>query len=909
MSNIFDEFAVPKPVEDVALDSITLSQPRGFKVPNKFPTLSMPYRIAIIGEAPGEDEEHCGEPFVGMSGKLLTGMLSKAGIVRDACFIGNICQYRPVENDISNFSREGDEITEGLTQLKDDLQRFAPNICLLLGKTALWAFAGHDGIGNWRGSLGFSPEWGYKYISAYHPAACLRQYDWTAYLWFDLLKCKGEALTPIYTPPQYNFKVNLSFEDLLQELTNAQADQLLVSSDIEGYWDNLKCISFAKSRTDAFIVPFTHANGSSFWTEDQEVELWTALAKVLSDPNVPKVWQNGLYDRFAIQYGHKITVRGNVDDTMLKWAEWLCELEKGLDVQASILTKQPYWKVGRKALTDEEFFTYCCVDAVVTYEINEKLNSRLDPAQTAHYQFNNTLLNPILYMELKGIKYDTKLANKRLRETNQSIYTLQARLDAIAGFGISKDINRDTLRGRVCEVMCYKKDGTTPKKEFQDDFDKVIKIVLDPAAFTDEVVGYINIACKWSMNIKSNNFKKFIYTTLNLPKQYDPKTKALTTDYEALLKISKKQPHEAVTLALELGELRTRSQMLEIHADPDGRIRCGYNIVGTETGRITCYTSPTGSGYNLQTIPDTNNLKKVGNPLREGLRNLFVADEGYYLFQCDLKGSDGWTVGAHLAALGDPTMLEDLKADIKPAARICFMLRHGNDSLRGKDRKEVKELLKEIAKDSWDYFACKCGIWGTCYTMGYRKVDDLILVQSEGMVSLGAQKAQAFQQAVFSVYNIHLWHRWMERKLREKPELVSPNGHKRRFFGRAAQILGQALAHEPQVNTTYATNKAAFRLWTDPDNKMVLGPELRSTLPTMQSTGANSNRCVSLRIQPLHQVHDALIGQFRIEDTDFAKSKLHEWFNNPIQIAKTTLIIPFSGTYGESWGSQDVGKI
>jgi DNA polymerase I-like protein with 3'-5' exonuclease and polymerase domains len=59
-----------------------------------------------------------------------------------------------------------------------------------------------------------------------------------------------------------------------------------------------------------------------------------------------------------------------------------------------------------------------------------------------------------------------------------------------------------------------------------------------------------------------------------------------------------------------------------------------------------------------------------------------------------------------------------------------------------------------------------------------------------------------------------------------------------------------------------------------------------------------------LRIQPLHQVHDSLIGQFKFEDKDWAISKLKEYFNNEIQIAKTKLTIPFAGTYGPNWGDQ-----
>jgi hypothetical protein len=66
---------------------------------------------------------------------------------------------------------------------------------------------------------------------------------------------------------------------------------------------------------------------------------------------------------------------------------------------------------------------------------------------------------------------------------------------------------------------------------------------------------------------------------------------------------------------------------------------------------------------------------------------------------------------------------------------------------------------------------------------------------------------------------------------------------------------------------------------------------------------------VSLRIQPLHQVHDALIGQFKIEDTTWAISRIKQYFANEIVIAGIPITIPFGGSYGESWGNLTVGEI
>src|SRR5690349_5442868 len=91
-------------------------------VPNEKPRITnTPYKIAIIGEAPGSDEIAQGRPFVGFSGQRLNDFLSRYKILRDACFIGNICQHQPPGNKIASFDWNGKEIQDGLKRLKDDL--------------------------------------------------------------------------------------------------------------------------------------------------------------------------------------------------------------------------------------------------------------------------------------------------------------------------------------------------------------------------------------------------------------------------------------------------------------------------------------------------------------------------------------------------------------------------------------------------------------------------------------------------------------------------------------------------------------------------------------------------------------------------------------------------------------------
>lgn len=322
--------------------------------PNRFPTIkNVPYKISIIGEAPGRDEHYQGQPFVGISGRLLTQFLSKANIIREACFIGNICQYRPANNDISTFAYDGPQITHGLNQLKIDLDKFDPNIVLLLGKTALYAALGKSNIGDWRGSFFISqipgPFYGRKCIASYHPAACLRQWEWSPLLMFDIKRCKEESLTKTFTPPLRDLRATLSFHELLTELDNVILTKPLISCDIEGWVHTLQCCSIATSPNYSFIVPFTNLDKSNYWpTLEEEYEVTKRFVAIMSDHEIKKIWQNGLYDRFVLQYGFDIFVAGSVDDTMVKTWEWQCELEKSIGFQASVLTKEPYWKFERK---------------------------------------------------------------------------------------------------------------------------------------------------------------------------------------------------------------------------------------------------------------------------------------------------------------------------------------------------------------------------------------------------------------------------------------------------------------------------------------------------------------------------------------------------------------------------------
>tara|TARA_R110002110_G_scaffold246863_1_gene463274 strand:- start:256 stop:660 length:405 start_codon:yes stop_codon:yes gene_type:complete len=128
-----------------------------------------------------------------------------------------------------------------------------------------------------------------------------------------------------------------------------------------------------------------------------------------------------------------------------------------------------------------------------------------------------------------------------------------------------------------------------------------------------------------------------------------------------------------------------------------------------------------------------------------------------------------------------------------------------------------------------------------------------------------------------------MWQNWIKKQIMETQQLPCASGHIRRFFGRKTdnKTYQSALSHEPQANTTYATNLAMLKLWEDPENRLPDG---------------------SLIIQPLHQVHDAICVQWPEGHTDWAVRKVYQYFNNTLEIAGQEIKIPFEGECGRSWG-------
>jgi hypothetical protein len=596
---------------------------------------------------------------------------------------------------------------------------------------------------------------------------------------------------------------------------------------------------------------------------------------------------------------------------MLGHWEMYAELDKGLDLQASIYTLEPYWKNESKSLDLRTRYEYCCKDSAVTKEIQEAqvLELSEDPAAEKHFKFNMELLNPFLYMELRGLAYDQRGADEAKAKYELEVWDKQHRLNLTARKDLETyyKVNMVTLLvpmtlkqfalNQCKEILCKKREAAyiatfqqLPAAALKAEIPACNRIAaMDrDGAFdghpTAATLGELEFLLGIGLNVNSNKqMCEYLYVVAGFERQWkeDKKkgTTALTADVGALLTLFRKTKDDTLKLVLQIRSHLYIINILSTATDPDGRIRCGYNIVGTDTGRIACYESPTGSGYNLQTV-----TKK--------LRYLFTADPGHYFFQCDLAGADGWTVAAHCSRHGDDTMMQDYLGGIKPAKVLALMFEHGA-SVNNMSRPELKEACKGIDQEGWLYFGCKRVQHGSNYDMrpptmslqilkdSYKYLGDPIYVEPKITKQL--------QEFYFIRYRgVLLWRAWVEQQLIAKASLTAASGRTRRFFGRIRESDGRcnhetikaALSNEPQDNTTYACDLALHKCWNDPENR--------------RSNG-------SVIIEPLHQVHDAFIGQFPIELVEWARPRIRSYFATALHIAGQDITIPFEGGFGPNW--------
>jgi DNA polymerase len=135
----------------------------------------------FIGEAPGEQEDLQGEPFVGRAGQLLDEMIRALGLGREEVYIANVLKCRPPKN----RDPAPDEAAACEGYLKAQLALVQPKIILAVGRIAAQnLLKTASPIGKLRGQVHDYAN--IPLIVSYHPAYLLRSQTEKRRAWEDL---------------------------------------------------------------------------------------------------------------------------------------------------------------------------------------------------------------------------------------------------------------------------------------------------------------------------------------------------------------------------------------------------------------------------------------------------------------------------------------------------------------------------------------------------------------------------------------------------------------------------------------------------------------------------------------------------------------------------------------------------
>jgi uracil-DNA glycosylase len=137
--------------------------------------------LVFVGEAPGEEEDRQGEPFVGAAGQLLTRIIEAIGLQRDQVYLLNVIKCRPP----NNRNPLPAELAACRPILQAQLACLQPRVICALGAFAAQALLQtEERISRLRGH--FHPLGDIQVMPTYHPAYVLRNPQSKRAVWDDM---------------------------------------------------------------------------------------------------------------------------------------------------------------------------------------------------------------------------------------------------------------------------------------------------------------------------------------------------------------------------------------------------------------------------------------------------------------------------------------------------------------------------------------------------------------------------------------------------------------------------------------------------------------------------------------------------------------------------------------------------
>ena len=745
-------------------------------------------KILIVGDIPTEQDLLKQEPFIGGGGYELSKILQEAGTFREHCAMTLVMSDRVKGNAIENIvaTKKKDitgahrlyrgkhvlqSVIDGVEELEATIRRVKPNVVVPVGNLALWALTGEWGVNNWRSSIMESTLVpGVKVIPTLPPSRVMVQWSTRPLVVHDLKRAVRESAFPEVIRADYSLVIRPDYDTAVSKLQwlidQAEApreSKMILGGDIETRAGHIACIAFAWSKTEAICIPLMcQHNKEGYWPAEQEAVLVGMMIRLMRAVRIRG--QNWNYDaQYIYRWWHFLCP--DVEDTMIQQHSCFSNLDKNLAFLSSMYCEDHlYWKddrtnwtEGPKGEGEDKYWIYNCTDAVRTYAIGEVLNSVIPALNlSAVNDFQQALAPTVLKTMNKGL---------RINYEERKRFKLQ-----------------------------------------------LLEEIAEREKWIEDMLGF-------PINIKSpKQMQELFYQTFGMKPIINRKSGSPTTDDEALQKIAQREPILSA-LCRKIRELRSlgvfHSTFIEARPDSDGRMRCSFNICGTDTYRFASRQNAFGTGLNMQNIPSGGELEDEGLEL-PNVRTIFVPDEGMEFFDIDLDSADLRIVSWESSCAWMKKQFAEKK---KPYIEVM------------KEYFQNPDMTKHSHPREYAQFKALCH--GTNY-----------LGTASGIsprIGLEMKKVEKIQEWYFSLCpEIKKWQEDIKKQVSGRRFVQNVFGYKMHFFDRIeGTIFNQAVAWIPQSSVACLINRG-YKAIDD-------------TLP---------------EVDVLLQVHDSLAGQFPIENRE-----------------------------------------
>jgi len=424
-----------------------------------------------------------------------------------------------------------------LEMLKEDILKYRPNIVIGLGATALWALTGETRIGSFRGYITESNlVQGQKVLCTYHPIKVDNEWKLHFPAIMDLRKAYANSTTPDIPRDKRSLEANVSRREFIEYLKFLYHDHNApVAFDLEtkSPGSHVDIIGLADSPNHAVSLDLFSGREPRF-SEGDELEIWEWFAKVLH--RCETITHNGPYDISVLLYKLHILTCKLYADTLVAGHVCWPEAPRSLGFLSSICLNVPAWKHTQTTMPT----LYNAGDAANTYGIWNALYPEMKRQGILHtFEFEMAQIYPASMLQIQGIPVNNDLKKKVLNSLDPD--------DSGLPKGIIPRANQLEL---AIEKMLGKKVNLASPKQLQNT----------------------------------------LYVDLGLPEQFKRRKsiseeRKVTTDAEALKKLSGISSNPVLKLIMEWKKLNKLKDFVDIQPTPEGRVHTCYNITGATMQR------------------------------------------------------------------------------------------------------------------------------------------------------------------------------------------------------------------------------------------------------------------------------------------------------------------------------------